>query len=120
MYTYTNFKTKKALKEAVANGDKITYYQPGPFGGNEPKNGTISQFLMMKPMLLELASMWLTYTTFKLQIGNKIGSRFLCSPFLFVFSHFLTNAVIPFLYLFMGFMPHTLRHSFFRYLFLLA
>lgn len=40
MYTYTNFKTKKALKEAVANGDKIAIYQPGPFGGDDPKDGT--------------------------------------------------------------------------------
>lgn len=41
MYTHTNFKTKKALKEAVAAGKQVTYYQPGPFGGNEPKTGTI-------------------------------------------------------------------------------
>jgi len=40
MYTDINFKTKKALKEAVASGQKITYYQPGPFGGNEPLNGS--------------------------------------------------------------------------------
>ena len=41
MYTTTNYKTKKALKEAVANGEKVTYYQPGPFGGNEPSDGKI-------------------------------------------------------------------------------
>jgi hypothetical protein len=41
MYTTKNFRTKKALKEAVASGEKITFYQPGPFGGNEPENGTI-------------------------------------------------------------------------------
>ena len=41
MYTTYNFRTKKALKEAVANGSKVTYYQPGPFGGNEPMDGTI-------------------------------------------------------------------------------
>jgi len=40
MYTNTNFKTKKALKEAVASGEKVLYHQPGPFGGNEPENGT--------------------------------------------------------------------------------
>ena len=44
MYTDRNFKTKKALKEAVANhqagtGPAVTYYQPGPFGGNEPTDG---------------------------------------------------------------------------------
>ena len=41
MYTTTNFKTKKALMDAVANGEKVTYYQPGPFGGNEPRDGSI-------------------------------------------------------------------------------
>lgn len=41
MYTTTNFKTKKALKEAVASGKRVTYYQPGPFGGNEPREGII-------------------------------------------------------------------------------
>jgi len=40
MYTTENFKTKKALKEAVVRGDKVTYFQPGPFGGNESKDGT--------------------------------------------------------------------------------
>ena len=29
MYTDRNFKTKKALKEAVANGEKVTIYQAG-------------------------------------------------------------------------------------------
>jgi hypothetical protein len=41
MYTNINFKSKKALKEAVAAGKQVTYYQPGPFGGNEPADGTI-------------------------------------------------------------------------------
>lgn len=41
MYTTHNYKTKKALKEALAAGVRVEYYQPGPFGGNEPKNGTI-------------------------------------------------------------------------------
>jgi hypothetical protein len=41
MYTNTNYKTKKALKDAIAEGKKVGYYQPGPFGGNEPRNGTI-------------------------------------------------------------------------------
>ena len=41
MYTSINFKTKKELKTAVAEGRKISYYQPGLFGGNEPQNGTI-------------------------------------------------------------------------------
>lgn len=41
MYTNVNFKTKKAFKEAVARGESITVYQPGPFGGNEPTDGTV-------------------------------------------------------------------------------
>lgn len=47
MYTDRNFKTKKELKLAVdaynASPDTaspVTYYQPGPFGGNEPQDGT--------------------------------------------------------------------------------
>lgn len=42
MYTFTNYKSKKELKEAVARGEKVGYYQPGPFSGNEPKDGTIT------------------------------------------------------------------------------
>lgn len=41
MYTVKNFRTKKALKEAVARMENIRIYQPGPFGGNEPKNGKV-------------------------------------------------------------------------------
>ena len=29
MYTTKNFKTKKQLKEVIANGEKVTIYQPG-------------------------------------------------------------------------------------------
>ena len=42
MYTNINFKTKKELKEAVISGDKVTFYQPGLFGGNEQKDGMIA------------------------------------------------------------------------------
>ena len=41
MYTRINFRTKKALKDAVTRGEKIGVYQPGPFGGNEPTEGTV-------------------------------------------------------------------------------
>ena len=41
MYTTRNFKTKKALRTALAAGEHITYFQPGPFGGNEPRDGII-------------------------------------------------------------------------------
>lgn len=31
MYVNPNFPTKKALKEAVAKGDKVAVFSPGPF-----------------------------------------------------------------------------------------
>lgn len=40
MYTVINFKTKKALREAVAQGKPIEVYQPGPFPGKT--EGTVS------------------------------------------------------------------------------
>lgn len=41
MYTDRNFRTKKELKLAVESGERVTYHQPGPFGGNETQNGTV-------------------------------------------------------------------------------
>lgn len=40
MYTDINFKTKKALKEAVSSGKKVACFSPGPFGC--PTNGKVS------------------------------------------------------------------------------
>ena len=31
-YAETNFRTKKALKEAVLSGEPVHVFQPGPFG----------------------------------------------------------------------------------------
>ncbi len=42
MYVSPNFKTKKALKEAVKDGKEITIFQPGPFGGNVLKIGAFA------------------------------------------------------------------------------
>ena len=42
MYTLINFKTKKALKDAVANGRVVTVFQPGPFSDNAPNNGWVT------------------------------------------------------------------------------
>ena len=39
-YTSKNFKTKKALKEAVKNGEAIGVYSPGPFP--VPTNGPVT------------------------------------------------------------------------------
>ncbi len=35
MYCSPNFKTKKALKEAIAKGQKVTVFSPGPFPANQ-------------------------------------------------------------------------------------
>lgn len=42
MYTDYNFKTKKALREAVAAGTEVTIFQPGPFGGGDITDGEYS------------------------------------------------------------------------------
>lgn len=42
MYAVTNFKSKKALKEAVANGKKVEVFSPGPFGWAPPKSGLVN------------------------------------------------------------------------------
>ena len=42
MYTTRNFKTKKDLKEAIKSGERITIYQPGSYGGNEPTDGEVA------------------------------------------------------------------------------
>jgi hypothetical protein len=39
-YTVENFKTKKALKAALAEGKRIRVYQPGPFG-SDVDNGRV-------------------------------------------------------------------------------
>ena len=40
MYTTVNFKTKKALKDALTAGQQITFFQPGPSGGSAPRDGS--------------------------------------------------------------------------------
>ena len=35
MYCSPNFKTKKALKEAISEGKKVTVFSPGPFPANQ-------------------------------------------------------------------------------------
>lgn len=39
-YTSVNFKTKKALREAIASGQKISVYQPGGIFPNPEYPGT--------------------------------------------------------------------------------
>lgn len=40
MYVRPNFKTKKTLKDAVAKGDKVEVFSPGPFPA--PTDGTVT------------------------------------------------------------------------------
>ena len=40
-YTVINYRTKKALKEAVAAGEKVEVFQPGPYGP-ELKDGPVA------------------------------------------------------------------------------
>lgn len=40
-YVSPNFKTKKALKEALESGTTIEVFNPGPFKGTIPENGTV-------------------------------------------------------------------------------
>lgn len=42
MYTTINFKTKRALKLAIAEGKRLTVFQAGSFGGNEPTDGRVT------------------------------------------------------------------------------
>ncbi len=39
VYVNPNFKSKAALKRAIAAGEEVTIFQPGPFAGSEPSNG---------------------------------------------------------------------------------
>ncbi len=42
MYTETNYKSKKAFKDAVKAGQKVRVYQPGGiFPDNIPEQGTV-------------------------------------------------------------------------------
>ena len=41
-YTDINFKTLKALKEALKEGKEVTVYQPGPFAYSIPKEGVVT------------------------------------------------------------------------------
>jgi hypothetical protein len=44
MYTDTNFKSKKALKEAIAAGKTVGVFQPNGdlFGANPPRDGSVT------------------------------------------------------------------------------
>lgn len=42
MYCDKNFKTKKALRQAVTKGEAVSVYQPGPFGSGCIDNGLVT------------------------------------------------------------------------------
>jgi hypothetical protein len=39
MYCDKNFKTKKSLREALARGEAVGVFQPGPFGSGSVRDG---------------------------------------------------------------------------------
>ncbi len=41
MYTDVNYSSKKEFKEAIAKGEKVRVYNPGPFGP-PPSNGNVA------------------------------------------------------------------------------
>jgi hypothetical protein len=41
MYTQKNYKTKKAIREDLEAGIRVMLFEPGPFGGGAPINGTV-------------------------------------------------------------------------------
>lgn len=41
-YTIKNYQTKKELRKDVEAGRDVRVFQPGPFGGNIPTNGTVT------------------------------------------------------------------------------
>ena len=47
MYVRPNFKTKKALREAVARGEKVEVFSPGPF----PAPGATNRCTALKRLL---------------------------------------------------------------------
>ena len=42
MYTRKNYTSKTAVRKAIAAGEKVTVFQPGPFGGNEQTEGRVA------------------------------------------------------------------------------
>lgn len=40
-YTDIDFPTKKSVKEAIAKGERVTVYQPGPFGEDSITSGVV-------------------------------------------------------------------------------
>ena len=40
-YTVHNYRTKKAVKEAVNAGQSVSVFQPGPFAGEGQTDGTV-------------------------------------------------------------------------------
>ena len=72
MYTSVNFKTKKALKEAVAAGQEVRVFQPGPFGENEPKDGEV----FLEGPHFPAPHTWYARAVVKDGVGNSICTVF--------------------------------------------
>ena len=69
MYCDINFKSKKALKEAVAAGQAVGVYQTGPFGGGDYSHG---KFAVEGPHYPE-PHRW--YATVQVQDGRIVSVK---------------------------------------------
>ena len=63
MYTTTNFKTKKALKEALAAGQKLTVYQHNDLFGNTDKVATGTHVVYLEGPHYPAAHSWYAQAT---------------------------------------------------------
>ena len=73
MYTETNFKSKKALKEAIAKGDKVRVYQPNDMFGVTSKVAIGEHQVSLEGPHYPEAHRW--YGTGKVVDGILIGVK---------------------------------------------
>lgn len=67
MYTHKNFKTKKALKDAVKAGEQVTIFQPNDFFGNPKAAPDYSGTATIEGPHYPAAHSW--YATVKVENG---------------------------------------------------
>ena len=70
MYATRNFKTKKALKDAVKNGDEVGIFQPNDFFGNPKAAPDYSGTATLEGPHYPAAHTW--YATVKVENGTIV------------------------------------------------
>jgi hypothetical protein len=73
MYTTTNFKSKKALKDAVAGGKTIGVYQPNDMFGNPKASPEFSGTAAVEGPHYPAAHTW--YSTVTIEKGKIIAVK---------------------------------------------